>query len=439
MQSPAAAPRWRTLAYRECVFRSALWALRQPRYAATAALMFAVAALCIAAGTWQVSRYEQKVRENHDLRANAHAPAVALTPDLVQLVGHGPVPGRDAIRYRTVSVSGTFIDGHQQYARNESIGQTRGYYVLDPLRTDNGVLLVVRGFVADSGGNATPHADTALPAGRVTVTGRLQTPDSGSDDAGRLPSHELQTINPAQQAKALGSPVYDAYLILKAHQPGTSGLRAVPAPDLSNPAGGAAEWQHLAYVIQWYIFALLALSAPFAIARHDVREARQRFLGIDPGEEQFDELADAEPDGAGEPLALPAGDAPEGVVAVRANGELARPGPSAEQWQRAAQLADRYGRSLGRDTAAPPAAPAPRGLRPRRAPVEAVRPAASSASTPHRSVDEFHGAYNDYLWELAMADGNIPQVDVSGGETKDEPRPITGTTQPRVIEHEPED
>lgn len=401
--------------------------------------MFLIAALCIAAGTWQISRYEQKVRENHVLRANAHAPAVALTPGLVPLAGHGPVPGRDAIRYRTATVSGTFVNGHQQYVRNESIGETRGYYVLDPLRTDNGVLLVVRGFVADSGGDATPHAGTALPTGRVTVTGRLQTPDSGPDDAGRLPGHELQTINPTQQAKALGSPVYDAYLILKAHQPGTSGLRAVPAPDLSNPAGGAAEWQHLAYVIQWYIFALLALAAPFAMARHEVREAQQRFLGIDPGEQQFDELDDAD-----EPLALPAGDtadAADGAVAVRGHGELARPGGvSAEQWQRAAQLADRYGRSLGPDSAKPPAirVASPR-LRPRRAPVEPVRPAASSASTPHRSADEFHGAYNDYLWELAMADGNIPQVEVSGGEPADEPRPIAGTTQPRVIEHEPDD
>jgi hypothetical protein len=213
----------------------------------------------------------------------------------------------------------------------------------------------------------------------------------------------------------------------------------VPEPDLSNPAGGAAEWQHLAYVIQWFIFALLALAAPFALARHEVREARQRFLGIDPGEVQFDQLDEPELDGAGEPLALPAGDGADGVVAVRANGELARPGPSAEQWQRAAQLADRYGRSLGRDSAPPPTAPAPRRIRPRRAPAEPVRPAASSANIPHRSADEFHGAYNDYLWELAMADGNVPQVDVSDGEPTEEPRPITGTVQPRVIEHEPED
>lgn len=419
------------------MFRSALWALRQPRYAATAALMFLIAAVCIAAGTWQVSRYEQKVRENSALRNNAHAASVPLTTALVPLAGHGAPPSRDAIRYRTVSTSGTFLTGHQQYARNESIGSTQGYYVLDPLRTDSGVLLVARGFVADSGDGTPPRVSAALPTGRVTLTGRMQTADTGPDDASRLPGHELQTINPAQQATALGLPVYDAYLILDAHQPGTTGLRAIPAPDLSNPAGGAAEWQHLAYVIQWFIFALLALAAPFALARHEVREARQRFLGLDPGEEQFDQLDDGD-----EPLALPAGDAADGVVAVRANGELARPGqPTAEQWQRAAQLADRYGRSLGREHAAPPAPVPPRRVRPHRTPpAEPVRPAASSANAPHRSGDDFHGAYNDYLWELAMADGKIPQVEVPVEDATAEPRqPIAGAVQPRVIEHEPND
>jgi hypothetical protein len=73
-------------------------------------------------------------------------------------------------------------------------------------------------------------------------------------------------------------------------------------------------------------------------------------------------------------------------------------------------------------------------------PAEPVRPAASSATTPHRSADDFHGAYNDYLWELAMADGNIPQVEVSADDAPSEaPRPAAGPTQPRVIGHEPND
>src|SRR6185436_4318639 len=65
------------------------------------------------------------------------------------------------------------------------------------------------------------------------------------------------SINASEQSSRLGEQVYDGYVELSAGQPGTSGLVAIPEPDLSNPAGGAAEPQHLAYVIQWYLFAAL--------------------------------------------------------------------------------------------------------------------------------------------------------------------------------------
>ena len=59
--------------------------------------------------------------------------------------------------------------------------------------------------------------------------------------------------------------------------PAPPACRRIPAPDLSNPAGGAEEPQHAAYVVQWYLFGLLALAAPFVMAaaerRRDAAEA----------------------------------------------------------------------------------------------------------------------------------------------------------------------
>ena len=89
---------------------------------------------------------------------------------------------------------------------------------------------------------------------------------------------------------------------LLAKQPGDRGPHdRCPHPGLSNPAGGAVEPQHFAYVIQWFLFALLALAAPFAMARAERKEQ-----------------ADA------------------GVTAV----------PQTPEEQRATRLADRYGRSV---------------------------------------------------------------------------------------------
>lgn len=410
--------------------------LRQPRYQALAALAVVIALLCGLAGTWQIFRFKESVRDNGALRGNAHAAAVPLTTEMVPLVGSGrAAPGRDAIRFRAVTVTGNYVPGQQQYLRDQDVDGTGGFYVITPLRTADAVLLVARGFVSADGGTAPPARVPAPPAGIVRVTGRLQTGDTAGDRAEALGHGLIDTVNPVQQASRLRTPVFDAYLALEPHQPGTSGLAALPAPDLSNPAGGAYDWQHFAYILQWYVFALLALGLPFAMARHEVRDARKRYLGLDPGAEQFD----AEPlSGAGHPQ-LTAGADPTAALAVRdgGDGSLVRRGePTPEQWRRAALLADRYGRSLGPDEPGGPAHPA-RRHRLRRAtdPDESITPVASSAQAPHRSEgDAFHGAYNDYLWELALADGNMPDVLLSPDGPVDprtaedfpmpEPRPV---------------
>ena len=100
--------------------------------------------------------------------------------------------------------------------------------------------------------------------------------------------------------------MFDGYAELLRGQPGSHDpqLIAVPAPGLSNPAGGAVEPQHFAYIVQWYLFALLALAAPFAMVRADRKER----TALEPGpDEQL-----------------------------------------TEQERRAAKLADRYGRAAPR-------------------------------------------------------------------------------------------
>ena len=73
----------------------------------------------------------------------------------------------------------------------------------------------------------------------------------------------------------LGITVYDGYVELSAQRPDPGTLPPLPAPDLANPAGGADEWQHLAYVVQWFCFAALALAAPFLLAVLENREAER--------------------------------------------------------------------------------------------------------------------------------------------------------------------
>jgi cytochrome oxidase assembly protein ShyY1 len=244
--------------------------LRQPRYATLSALMVVVALGCIAAGTWQIARYEQKRHENDALRANARQ-APAAVAGVLPLIGTAPAPARDDVEFRTVTATGNYDAHAQSLVRSRTINDVTGFLVLTPFRTGDATLLVVRGFLAQPLSGEVP-AIPAPPAGEVTIAANAHEPETRDDAASELSDQQVESINPEQQATRLGTPVYDGYAELKAGQPGTRDLTAIPAPDLSNPAGGALEPQHFAYVIQWYLFAVLALAAPVVMARAESRQ-----------------------------------------------------------------------------------------------------------------------------------------------------------------------
>ena len=290
--------------------------LRQPRYAALSVLMAVVALACIGAGSWQIARFEQKVHANDDLRANAHAARTSV-PELLPLLGKGAAPSRNRVEFRPVRVTGVYDAGAQSLVRNWSVNDQNGFAVLTPLRTGNAVLLVARGFLAQPASGGVPSIPPP-PSGAVTIAARVQPPEARHDKAAQLSGHQVESINPGDQAARLGTAIYNGYAQLDAHQPGTSGLIALPGPDLSNPAGGALEPQHFAYVIQWYLFAALAVAAPFAMARAELKQRRG-------GEARdFDEVA-----GEAGPPAAPRSAPVEPALT--------------EEERRAAKLADRYG------------------------------------------------------------------------------------------------
>lgn len=272
--------------------------------------MVVVALACVGAGTWQIARFEEKVHENDDLRTNAHAATVPVA-DLLPLVGHGAAPSRARVEFRPVEVSGVYDGARQTLVRNRSVDDANGFLVVTPLRTSGGVLLVVRGFVPQTGSGDAPKVRPA-PAGPVTIKARAHGPESRRDLAHELGDGQVQSINPGDQAQRLGAATYNGYAELEKGQPGTAGLVPLPAPDLSNPAGGALEPQHFAYVIQWYLFAALALAAPFVMARAETRQRRRGAIDFDAASDP-DRIED-DPDDAD---------------------------------RRAAKLADRYGRPVG--------------------------------------------------------------------------------------------
>jgi len=235
--------------------------------------------LCGAAGVWQWQRFGEKRLANDELRAAAERPAVPVD-DVLR-------PGRavdDTIRFRTVTATGTYDRAGQVLVRQRGVANKVGFLVVAPLRTASGTTLFVsRGFVPATGAATQSPEFPDPPAGQVTVTGRVLPSEDGGLGTG-LPDGQVSNVDvPALATRYAAGPVYPGFVELISSAPADTGLVALPAPDLGNPAGGAVTGQHLAYVVQWFVFSAFALAGPVILLLLD-RRARQR--GPAPAEER---------------------------------------------------------------------------------------------------------------------------------------------------------
>ncbi|GAA2919290.1 hypothetical protein GCM10020221_14440 [Streptomyces thioluteus] len=162
--------------------------------------VFAVLAIpfCLFMGTWQLGRFETRVdshREQQDQADEARTAAAAPLRDLLPVTTE--TSGRKA------RVTGRYDAGRQLLVPDREMDGRSGFYVLTPLRTDDGKALpVVRGWLpGDAGSKADTAAIPAPPAGRVTVAGALQSSESpmskGVGASGGLPAGQLGVISAA--------------------------------------------------------------------------------------------------------------------------------------------------------------------------------------------------------------------------------------------------
>lgn len=201
-------------------------------------------------GYWQLHRHERRVAQNELIADNLAARPVPVTE--LTSPGH-TVPRADY--WRHVTATGTYDTAHEVVVRRRTDNDERvGVHVLTPLvLADGRAVLVNRGWVPAAADQTAYPAVPPAPKGRVTVTGRLMADEttgaSGIKDLSGLPPRQIMLINSEQQAGSLGRPVLGGYLQQTAPEPvgGTPELIADPDHD----SIGA----HMAYAVQWWLFA----------------------------------------------------------------------------------------------------------------------------------------------------------------------------------------
>ncbi|GAA3393504.1 SURF1 family cytochrome oxidase biogenesis protein [Cryptosporangium minutisporangium] len=239
--------------------------LLSPKWVASFLLCVVAAVVCVRLAHWQLDRLDQKRTINAAITAARSAPPVPAD----QALSTASDPG-DRREYARVEASGQYDTAGEVLVRNRTQDNTLGYYVLTPLRTTDGpVLWVVRGWVAATSGGATQLPTySAAPGGTVSVVGRVREPESGSTGAVQVSGRNLITRITPEVLRADGEPAYDAFVELVSQQPAAKddaslpALSALPAPD------DLDEGPHLAYAVQWYLFAGMFLVGYGLLARN---------------------------------------------------------------------------------------------------------------------------------------------------------------------------
>src|SRR5579875_2658677 len=125
-------------------------------------------------GNWQVRREAWKLALIHDVATRVHAPPVAAPgPEQWPRIEQGD------LQYLHVRLRGRFLSGDQTLVHGASeLGY--GYWVMAPLATDRGfIVLVNRGYVPAGLPGTPAFAKAAPPAGDVTLTGLLRFSEPG--------------------------------------------------------------------------------------------------------------------------------------------------------------------------------------------------------------------------------------------------------------------
>lgn len=201
------------------------------------ALCAVLAVLFGTLGVWQVERLQWKLELIRTVDAR-----LAAAPQVIPPAEWPTINARDDA-YRRVKLTGRYVAGKETLVQALT-EDGAGWWVMTPLRTAGGDVLINRGFVPDDQRDPAGHP---APEGELTVTGllRLSEPGGGflrkNDPAGgRWYSRDVEAI-----ARALGLAQHASFFI-----------DADAATSPGYPKGGMTVVQfrnpHLVYALTWF-------------------------------------------------------------------------------------------------------------------------------------------------------------------------------------------
>jgi cytochrome oxidase assembly protein ShyY1 len=235
---------------------------------------------CVLLGFWQWHRFEAKRDRAQVIESNYDADPVGL--DTVLATPDTPLATTD--QWTQVTLEGEYCTDPDciLYVRNRPYNGRTGFWQLAPFTTDQGTVLVARGWLDTTETTSEPASEPPLPEGHTTAVVRLRPVEAPFENR-TSPPGQVQTITPDQVEAALPdltTPlVTGAYGVLVSEDPAVSPMpTAVPAPDTD-------LGPHLSYAIQWWIFAAFFPVGMVLVLRRKERTEDGEVDGAEDGDD----------------------------------------------------------------------------------------------------------------------------------------------------------
>jgi cytochrome oxidase assembly protein ShyY1 len=211
---------------------------------------------CLWASQWQFHRGQDRSARNATIEERIDIPAADLNL-LKSTVKEN--------EWRAITTTGAFDANQQILLRNRYFEGKYGYAVLTRFTTESGdSIWVDRGWVA-AGASATVAPETpSVPAGIVSITARLRLDSSlPSGSFFALPINRDGELISKLNAQS-GSASEDYYLdLISGSLPSLTPSAPAEIPSLS-------DGPHLAYAVQWILFAGLVVYGRYLIRKMDL-------------------------------------------------------------------------------------------------------------------------------------------------------------------------
>lgn len=227
-------------------------------------LVFAGTALCIRLGIWQLDRLEQRRAFNAQFETMRAEPALDLNQEQPNDIAE--------MEWRSVSVSGEYDFANQVAVRNQYYGSQYGYHLLTPLRFEDQVVIVDRGWIPAEGNAAPADWRKYDEAGPVDVSGQIRLGQAkssllGVDDPLLEDGAKLEVWNNADLARIAAQM---PYTILPVYIQPEANANDTEPPIPFQPEIELTEGPHFGYALQWFTFAtILFLGYPFFLQKQE--------------------------------------------------------------------------------------------------------------------------------------------------------------------------